>query len=401
MKILYLSSGRIWKSSGNSIQVLAELRELQARGHQADLLLMPHRSLGEADRKDLECLRQELQGWGCGLHTLNLVSDSRVWLQPLLMEMYARQLAPLARQYDLLQAHDMRTAGLGARVRRLGAARRFIYDIHGAALAEGVFGGHLVENSPVYRQKQGWERRAAETADGCFVVSRFFKDWVAREYGVDPSRIWVTPSSTYLPNLTEPDWRQAKRAELGIGDRPVLLYSGSMHRWQRAEDLLHLYPQLAARIPGLFLLVLTQEVEMAETHLRGLGVAAADHKVLCLPSGQVQAWMSLGDVGALLRHDHLLNQVASPVKFADYLSAGVPVVISPGVGDCSRLVDESGLGHVWREERETPALLAEKVKSLLERRGDAQRDACRELCRRNFTWEETMKVFDEAYATLT
>ncbi len=401
MKILYLSSGRIWKSSGNSIQVLAEVRELQSRGHQTDLLLMPHRSLGAADRRDLAALRRELEGWGCGLRTVKLISDSRVWLQPLLMELYARQLAPLAREYDLVQAHDMRTAALAARVRRMGAARRFIYDIHGAALAEGVFGGHLVEDSAVYRQKQAWERRAVAAADGCFVVSRFFKDWVCREYGADPARVWVTPSSTYLPELTELAWRQARRDELGIGDRPVLLYSGSMHRWQRAEDLLRLYPQLAALIPDLFLLVLTQETDVAMEHLRELGVDPADHHVRCLPSSEVQAWMSLGDVGALLRHDHLLNQVASPVKFADYMSAGVPVVISPGVGDCSRLVDESGLGHVWREERETPALLAEKVKSLLERRGDAQRAACRELCRRNFTWEVTMGVFDEAYAALS
>ena len=144
MNILYLSSGRIWKSSGNSIQVLAELRELQARGHQADLLLMPHRSLGEADQRDLDALRRELAGWGSRLHTIPLLSDTRVWLQPLLMSWYALRLAPLARTYDLVQAHDMRTAGICAQVRRWGAAKRFIYDIHGAALAEGVFGGHLV-----------------------------------------------------------------------------------------------------------------------------------------------------------------------------------------------------------------------------------------------------------------
>ncbi|MFA7329612.1 MAG: glycosyltransferase family 4 protein [Candidatus Delongbacteria bacterium] len=400
MKILYLSSGRIWKSSGNSIQVLAEIQELVARGHQADLLLMPHRKLVDAERLALESLRQELAGWGSRLRTLDLLSDSRVWLQPLLMEVYARQLAPMAREYDLVQAHDMRTAGICARVRSMGAARRFIYDIHGAALAEAVFGGSLALDSPVYRQRQGWERRAVAASDGCFVVSRFFKEWVCREYGANPAHVWVTPSSTYLPELTEASWRQARREELGIGERPVLLYSGSMHRWQRAEDLLRLYPQLAAHIPGLFLLVLTQETDMATAHLRELGVDPADHHVRCLPSAEVQAWMSLGDVGALLRHDHLLNQVASPVKFADYLSAGVPVIISPGVGDSSRLVEESGLGHVWREELETPAQLAETVKGLLARRSDAQRAACRELCRQNFTWEETMKVFDEVYAAL-
>lgn len=400
MKILYLSSGSLWKSSGNSIQVFSEIRELIRRGHPTHLLLLPHYRLGAADRRAVEALRSEVEGWGSRLLEIPLLSDSQVRLQPLLMAWYARQLRRIAPAYDLLQAHDMRTAALAARARRAGKVRRFIYDVHGTALAEGVFAGNLEENGPVYRQRQGWEREAVAAADGCFVVSEFFRDWLVRTYQADPRRVWVTPSSTDVAELPPEEWRQARRAELGIGGRPVLLYSGSMHRWQRAADLLRLFPALAERIPGLFLLVLTRETELATAHLRELGVAAADHRVLSLAPEEVQAMMSLGDVGALLRDPHLLNQVASPVKFADYLGAGVPVLLSPGVGDCSRLVEESGLGHVWREEREGPEQLAGILRGLLERRGPEQRAACRELCRRHFSWDETMKVFDRAYAEL-
>jgi glycosyltransferase involved in cell wall biosynthesis len=400
MKILYISSGSLWRSSGNSIQVFSEIRQLIRRGHPTHLLLMPHQRLGAADRRAVEVLRSELEGWDSCLLEIPLLSDGQAWLQPLLMAWYAHQLRRIAPDYDLLQAHDMRTAALAARVRRGGVARRFIYDVHGAALAEGVFAGSLLEDGPVFRQRQGWEQAAVAAADGCFVVSDFFRDWLVRTYQADPRRVWVTPSSTDVAELPADDWRHARRTELGIGDRPVLLYSGSMHRWQRAEDLLRLFPALAARIPGLFLLVLTRETDIAATYLRDLGVAAADHRVLSLPPDEVQAMMSLGDVGALLRDNHLLNHVASPVKFADYLSAGVPVIITPGVGDCSRLVEESGLGHVWREESESPDTLAFSVQQLLNRRCPDQRDACRELCRRHFSWEETMKVFDRAYAEL-
>jgi glycosyltransferase involved in cell wall biosynthesis len=400
MKILYLSSGRLWQSSGNSIQVFAEIKELLARGHETHLLLMPHRQLDATQREAFANLRREVESWGSRLLEIPLLSDQQPWLQPPLMLWYSRQLARIAQDYDILQAHDMRTAALAARCRRSGAARHFIYDMHGAALAEGVFNGSLQVTSPVYRQRQSWERLAVAEADGCFVVSRFFQDWVCREYGARPEQVWVTPSSTYLPSMPTAQWRRERRAELSIGERPVLLYSGSMHRWQRASDLLALFPALATRIPGLFLLVLTQEAESARALLGQLGVAPEDHRVLTLAPDEVQAMMSLGDVGALLRHDHLLNQVASPVKFADYLSAGVPVIISPGVGDCSRLVQESGLGHVWREDQETPEALAEIIARLLANRNDAQRADCRELCRRHFTWEETMKVFDEAYDQL-
>jgi hypothetical protein len=41
-----------------------------------------------------------------------------------------------------------------------------------------------------------------------------------------------------------------------------------------------------------------------------------------------------------------MNNVASPTKFAEYMLAGLPTIISPGVGDYTEFVTEKKLGFV-------------------------------------------------------
>ena len=52
------------------------------------------------------------------------------------------------------------------------------------------------------------------------------------------------------------------------------------------------------------------------------------------------------DYGYLVRHDSITNRVSSPVKFGEYLQAGLKILISNHIGDYSRLVQENKLGLV-------------------------------------------------------
>ena len=56
--------------------------------------------------------------------------------------------------------------------------------------------------------------------------------------------------------------------------------------------------------------------------------------------------MAAADAAVILRAPDLVNRVSCPVKVGEYLAAGLPLVISPGIGDLSDLVDHHGLGVV-------------------------------------------------------
>jgi hypothetical protein len=65
-----------------------------------------------------------------------------------------------------------------------------------------------------------------------------------------------------------------------------------------------------------------------------------------LPHDEVRSVLEECDHGLLVRYPCVTNRVASPTKFAEYLSAGLPVIISEGVGDFSALVGQQDLGRV-------------------------------------------------------
>ncbi len=403
MKILYVTSGAMWKTSGNSIQVLDELEELNRNGHQVDLLLLVHRSLPRALESELANLRSRLQASSSRLHIQTLMRDQLTPFPSLQLTAQAWQLSRLVKRegYELVSGHTIRSGLIAARSKRLFASCKHVaYDMHGVGIAEEIYSGRLQDGEGRQQLYSQLESEILRDSDLVFVVSRVFKQWVQDEYGTPAERIWVTPSSTTIKELPSSEWRMQKRRELGIGERPVLLYSGSLLSWQRAEDLIRLFARIRLKLPGLFLLMYTKADQQAGDLIRAAGVPAEDFAVRSLSPGEVQGMMSIGDIGALLRHDHLVNNVASPVKFADYLGAGLPVLLAPGVGDASHIVREEQVGCVWEEEREDLDHLVVKLRALLEARDDRQRERCRQVAHAHFSWTETVKTFNRAFAQL-
>ena len=57
------------------------------------------------------------------------------------------------------------------------------------------------------------------------------------------------------------------------------------------------------------------------------------------------------DWGILIREQSVTNKVASPTKFAEYLSAGLPVIISENLGDYTEFVKNNDCGIIYLEQK--------------------------------------------------
>ena len=73
-------------------------------------------------------------------------------------------------------------------------------------------------------------------------------------------------------------------------------------------------------------------------------------KQLWCNEADVFNYLSLADYGILLREDTWTNRVASPVKFAEYLNAGLDVIISDNVGDFSKMVVDMNCGFIYNSK---------------------------------------------------
>ena len=70
------------------------------------------------------------------------------------------------------------------------------------------------------------------------------------------------------------------------------------------------------------------------------------HQIICkkLKVNDVPKYLLTADYGLLLREETITNQVASPVKFAEYIACGLKVIISDHLGDYSKFVETFDYG---------------------------------------------------------
>ena len=124
--------------------------------------------------------------------------------------------------------------------------------------------------------------------------------------------------------------REKLRSELGLQNKLVLVYSGSVSMpWQRFEQIcLFTRHLLALGFPvSLLALVHTDGHPIARKVIvqHGLEQAALLHAAT---PEEMASWLSAADVALFLRHNHVMNRVVTSAKLGEYLAAGLPLVTS-------------------------------------------------------------------------
>lgn len=209
-----------------------------------------------------------------------------------------------------------------------------IYDGRAAVKSEveeyDVAGG----NKKISKALIAAERQAVLHSDFRIAVSQKLVNYWSAEYQYNLKDHAIIPC-TLTSMSSSPDFNQTQEIKL--------VYSGGTGPWQSFDLLTQLLRQFldsnsSAKVD--FMTKGHKEIDQLQmdfpNRVRRLWV---DHS-------EVFEHLSSADYGILIREDKMTNQVASPVKFAEYLSAGLKVLISPNVGDYSDLVQKNNLGYL-------------------------------------------------------
>jgi hypothetical protein len=132
------------------------------------------------------------------------------------------------------------------------------------------------------------------------------------------------------------------RRKLGFADHEtVLAYSGSAAGWQSLQGSAAFISALMEKNAGLRLLVLTPgELPAVLEPFRA--------RIICkwVNAPQVRELLLACDYGLLLRERSVTNKVSSPVKFAEYLSCGLKVLMTNAIEDSSAFVNAHNAGSI-------------------------------------------------------
>lgn len=282
---------------------------------------------------------------------------------------------------------------------------RVVFDCRGLEYVEQPYAmekaGRNVCEADVQRLLDR-ERNIAHRADAVLCVSQEMARHVVEKFGVNREKIVVSPCTVDHERFAaDASHHSSVRAELGLEGRFIVGYCGSLQAWQLPDASISLYLKVKQHEPSAHFLAVTTQPEKMREVLRQFGVPEQDATVRSVPHAQVARLMSAFDVGLLLREPSLVNQVASPVKFAEYLACGVPVILSRGIGDYSAMVESRSIGLVveGRGDDVSPAALGAFVSDVSARR-EMYRQRCTQLAAEELSIDRHVERVTSLYRRL-
>jgi len=382
LRILFLAPQPFFEVRGTPLAVLHMTRTLASLGHAVDLLTFPQGAPAPSDGvRHLRSLRLPVGRVKAGPSFAKLALDL-----PFLAEAVLRLASG---RYDVVHAVE-ESAHLVAPFARL-LSVPLVMDVDSSVPDQLRYSG-FARRGPILWLAEALERHALRHAAAAVTVCATLTDGVkARAPGVPVFQVEDPP----LADRNDPPAAEAVgalRSSLGLGPRPVVLYSGNFEAYQGVELLL----EAMAAVPQAQLLLMggePAEVDRLRAQARAFGLGERCVFAGKRPPSELPAFLALADVLASPR----VKGENTPFKVYTYLASGKPIVATR-IATHTQLLDDATAFLV----EPTPAALAAGLRDALARKDEAHERAERgyALVRREYGLERYREKIARAYETV-
>ena len=353
-RVLFISYNGMLDPLGQS-QVIPYLRELAKRGVQFTLLSFERsKAFTPEGVAQCESLRQKLVAHGIEWHWLRY--HQRPSVPATIYDVLAgiRKASALVKRNGIemvhARGHIPATIALALK-KRLGT--KMIFDVRGLMAEEYVDAEHWREGGIPYRITKAAERRILASTDA--IVTLTERIWpIIREWeGLRGRAVHheVIPCCVDLSSSKFSDEERARRrAELGLGDRFTLVYSGSLDGWYLTENMVDFFVAfLKSRSDAHLLWLTTGSHDRVRDLMSSRNVDSANFSVHSVASAAVPSYLVAADAGMAFIKRCVSKIASSPTKNGEYLACGLPLIINAGVGDSDALINDWKAGVLIEE----------------------------------------------------
>jgi glycosyltransferase involved in cell wall biosynthesis len=302
------------------------------------------------DRERRATIKEDLAARGIAWHSLRY--HKRPSLPATVFDALAGALraAWLVRRHglDAVHARNHVPAATALIVRRLTGCR-LIFDLRGLMAEEYVDAGRWKHGGAPYRITRRIQRAAIDHCAAMVMLTGRVRQHL---FGTaPPSWAHVIPCCADLELVAaQRGEREAARAELGVGDREVLVYVGKFGGWYMEPEMARFFAVARRERPRLFFLIVTQG-ERADViaELERHGIPPSDYEVTRAEPAQLGRYLAAADYGISFIRPSFSKISSSPTKVGEYLAAGLPIVSTSGIGDVDALLGEYAVGVLAKD----------------------------------------------------
>jgi glycosyltransferase involved in cell wall biosynthesis len=136
--------------------------------------------------------------------------------------------------------------------------------------------------------------------------------------------------------------RERLRAELSLGDRLTLVYSGSLDGWYLTEEMADFFSKIVRKRNDAHLLWLTMgSRDRVRQLMSARGISEDHYSIRAVSPKEMPSYLAAGDIGMSFIKRCFSKLASSPTKNGEYLACGLPIIVNAGIGDSDRLVEET------------------------------------------------------------
>lgn len=228
---------------------------------------------------------------------------------------------------------------------------KLIYDLRETAAAEAIF---TRERKDVYYYGLRWlQNLAMKKADRLSCVSHRLGEWIKETTG--ETDYVVIPCCVSHDNCSfNIDERQKSRRRLGyLPNNKVICYVGGVSKWQRIRSIIRLFKGISELSPDFRFLFISRQKQEVEKMIKDIGLDIRTCYCVSCEQVEVSSYLRVCDASIIMRDDVLMNNVSSPIKIGEYLRAGLPVLLTKGIGDMSELIPRENAGMIIDENNKS------------------------------------------------
>ena len=275
-----------------------------------------------------------------------------------------------------------------------------VYEVRGLEYLGRVSGRSSFLDTERYQYLVQQEVEAVSRADRAMVITKAIFDEMVR-LGVDPDHMRVLPNGVQADRFVPVDRDRELEAQLGVQDKVVIGYIGSLVYYEGLELLLRAAAKLKTRRRDFHVLIVGDGTAM--TSLTQLDAELGTGDVVTftgrVPHERVDGYYSLLDVSTIPRLPLPICELVSPMKPFEAMAMENAMLVSD-VAALTEIVEDEVTGLTFRKgDVESYAAQLERLIDEPELRSRLGKQA-REWVVRERDWSVVVRTADDVYREL-